>query len=103
MAKFKIEWSVEAKLDLLDVLEFYIERNGNSTYSKKLKSKIDKSIIHLSKNPKLGIQTNYNSVRSLITDEYQIIYEIFDQLILIVMIWDCRRNPEEKQIGKRIK
>jgi hypothetical protein len=24
-------------------------------------------------------------------------------LILIIMILDCRRNPEEKKIGKRIK
>jgi len=38
MARIKIEWSVEAKLDLTDILEFYIARNGNSSYSKKLYS-----------------------------------------------------------------
>ncbi len=42
-------------------------------------------------------------VRALIKDDYQIIYEIFDQLILIIMIWDCRRNPMDKRIGQRIK
>jgi len=103
MAKFKIEWSPEAKGDLMDVLEFYINRNGSATYSKKLHAKIGKSVKHIAKNPKLGIQTNYHSVRSLITDEYQIIYEIFDQVILIVMLWDCRRNPEDKIIETRIK
>lgn len=46
--------------------------------------------------------TNHNSVRILIEGDYQIIYEIFDHLILIIMIWDCRRNPKGKRIDKRI-
>jgi hypothetical protein len=29
--------------------------------------------------------------------------DLFDQLILIMMVWDCRRNPEDKIIGQRIK
>jgi hypothetical protein len=36
MAKRKIEWSVDAKLDLYNILNFYIERNGSAIYSKKL-------------------------------------------------------------------
>ena len=103
MAKFKIEWSVDARLDLLDILEFYFKQNGTATYSIKLNSEINKSIRLLSKNPTLGILTNYDSVRTFIKGDYQIIYEIFDQLILIVMIWDCRRDPNDKVIGNRIK
>jgi plasmid stabilization system protein ParE len=103
MAKQKIGWSVEAKHDLYAILGFYIDRNGSVIYSKKLNAKIEKSIKLISKNPFIGTQTNYDSVRALITGDYQIIYEIFEQLIVIVMIWDCRRNPEDKRIGKRIK
>ena len=44
MVKFKIEWFVEARLDLIDILEFYINQNGTATYSIKLNSKINKSI-----------------------------------------------------------
>lgn len=33
MVKFKIEWSVEARLDLIDILEFYIKQNDSATYS----------------------------------------------------------------------
>jgi len=39
----------------------------------------------------------------LITGDYQIIYEITEDNIVISMLWDCRRNPEDKKIGKRIK
>ena len=103
MAKFKIEWSVDAKLDLIDILDFYIKRNGISTYSIRLNAKINRTVKLLSKNVFLGTPTDYDSVRALVTGDYQIIYEIFDQLILIIMIWDCRRYPEDKVIDQRIK
>jgi plasmid stabilization system protein ParE len=103
MVKFKIEWSKEARLDLLDILEFYVKRNGSSLYSIKLNSQINNSIKSLVRNPSLGKLTEYKAVRALITGDYQIIYEVFDGLLLILMIWDCRRNPEDKVIDTRIK
>jgi plasmid stabilization system protein ParE len=103
MVKFKIEWSIEARLDLIDILDFYNKRNQSNVYSLKLNAKINKSIKLLSKNPFLGTSTENDSVRALITGEYQIIYEVFDQIILIIMVWDCRRDPEDKVIDLRIK
>ncbi|NCP83813.1 MAG: type II toxin-antitoxin system RelE/ParE family toxin, partial [Bacteroidetes bacterium] len=89
MAKIRIEWSSEARLDLFDILDFYIRRNGTSIYSIRLNSKINNSIKLLSRNPLIGTKTDLDSVRALITGDYQILYEIFDQLILIIMVWDC--------------
>jgi plasmid stabilization system protein ParE len=103
MVKVKIEWSLEARLDLLDILEFYIQRNGNSIYSKKLNTRINNSIKLLVKNPFLGKQSDDPSIRALITGDYHIIYEVFDKLIMIIMIWDCRRDPEDKVIDFRKK
>lgn len=103
MAKYKIEWSTDAKSDLFEILDFYIQRNKSATYSKKLNTEISKSINLISRNPLIGTKTNYNTVRALITGDYQVIYEIFDQLLLIIMIWDCRQDPDDKRIGKRIK
>jgi toxin YoeB len=103
MAKYKVEWSFEARLDLLDVLDFYIVRNKSAAYSKKLNSKINDSIKLISKHPLIGVQSDIESVRALITGDYQIIYEILDNTILISMIWDCRRDPEDKIIDTRIK
>lgn len=103
MAKYKIEWSTDAKTDLFDIFDFYIQRNKSATYSKKLNAEINNSIKLISRNPMLGIKTDFKSVRVLITGDYQIIYEIFDHLLLIQMIWDCRQDPDDKRIGKRIK
>lgn len=47
MAKFKVEWSVEARLDLLDILEFYLKRNGTSLYSRKLNKLINEGILKI--------------------------------------------------------
>jgi len=103
MVKYKEEWSIEARLDLIDILEFYIIRNKSALYSKKLNSKISKSIKLITKNSLIGLQSQIDSVRALITGDYQIIYEILDNLIIIIMIWDCHRDPEDKILDQRIK
>ena len=103
MVRVKIEWTIEARLDLLDILEFYLQRNGNSIYSKKLNTRITESVKLLAKNPFLGKQTEDPAIRALVTGDYQIIYEVFEKLILIVMIWDCRRDPSDKVIDLRKK
>lgn len=102
MAKFKINWSLEARLDLIDILDYYIKRNQSKTYSIKLNTQINDTVKLLSKNPFLGTPTNYNSVRALVMGDYQIIYEMFDRLIVVSMIWDCRRDPGDKIIDQRI-
>ncbi len=103
MVRYKVNWSIEARLDLLNILDFYSQRNGNTVYSKKVYSKINKSIELVVRNPSIGLQTNIESVRALVTGDYQLIYEISGISILIVMVWDCKRNPLEKIISSRIK
>ena len=103
MAKYKIVWSIEARLDLLDILGFYIERNKSVSYSNKLNDKVNKSLNQIEQNRFIGIKTEIESVRALITGHYQIIYEIQEQTIVVVMIWDYRRDPEDMVIDLRTK
>jgi len=103
MVKYKVNWSIEARSDLLDILDFYSRRNGNAVYSKRLFLKINKSIGHIIQHPSIGLQTTIESVRALVTGDYQLIYEIAENTILIVMVWDCKRDPHEKMLSSRIK
>lgn len=103
MVRYKISWSIEARIDLVDILKFYIERNLSNTYSIKLNSKINKNIKTLTRNPFLGKATEYESVRALVIVNYEVIYEITGEDIVVVMIWDCHRNPDTKSLDKRIK
>lgn len=103
MARYTIEWSIDARVDLMDIIQFYIDRNGSSTYSRKINLTINKIVNKLKSNPLLGIRTDYESVRILNAGDFQIVYEIFDRIVLVILIWDCRRNPEDRQISNRIK
>ena len=100
MAKQKIVWSSRAKSDLLKILEFFYIRNGSKAYSKKLNSKIRKTVRLLSRHPLLGIQSDVENVRVLVEGDYAIFYEVDEDSIRITTIWDCRQNPDNLTIPK---
>jgi toxin YoeB len=93
MAKRKIVWSAKAKIDLLQILEYFYIRNGSKTYSLKLNSKIRSSIRLLSNHPYLGLQSDVENVRVLVEGDYAIFYQVDKETIRITTIWDCRQNP----------
>lgn len=66
MARLKIEWSLEAKNDLISILNYFLVRNKSATYSKKLNKKINAAVKLLSINPDLGIKTDLENVRYFI-------------------------------------
>jgi plasmid stabilization system protein ParE len=86
MVKRKIIWSPRAKTDLFNILDFYIKRNGNKTFSIKLNTNLRKSIRLLETNPEIGVQTDIENIRNLIHGDYEIFYEIKMQLIEIMTI-----------------
>jgi len=95
MAKKRIVWSKEARLDFKATLEFYNERNGSNTYSRKLAGQIFNIIEKLQTNNFLGIKTSDSEVRVLIKGTFSIFYELKEEEILVLVIWDSRRNPDE--------
>jgi len=56
----------------------------------------------ISKNPFIGRNADMENVRMFITGPYQIIYEVRLSQVVIIMFWDCRRNPEGRKIENRI-
>jgi toxin YoeB len=100
MAKRKIVWSAKAKIDLLQILEYFYIRNGSKTYSVKLNSKIRRAIRLLSNHPFLGLQSDVENVRALIEGDYAIFYQVDKETIRITTIWDCRQNPDDLTTSK---
>jgi len=94
MAGRKIIWAPRAKNDLFEILDYFYKRNGSKTYSKKLNSTLRQSIKLLKKYPFIGIKTDIQSVRNLITGDYCIFYEVKSDSIIIIAIWDNRNNPD---------
>lgn len=95
MAKKRIVWSKEARSDFKATLEFYNKRNGSSTYSQKLANQIFTAIEKLQINNYLGIKTSDIEIRVLIKGTFYIFYELKEEEILVLIIWDSRRDPDE--------
>jgi len=98
MAKRKIIWSHRARITLYSILNFYAERNKSKFYSAKLYKKFHQEIRILKKYPDIGIRTEMENMRGLITGNYIIYYEITDTSIIIHTIWDSRQNPDNLKI-----
>jgi addiction module RelE/StbE family toxin len=98
MAKRKIIWSKRAKIKRYDILQYYIDRNKGTAYSKKLNLLINKELRLLLKYPELGIKTDIEGVRGLIIENFILFYEIDKDVIIVHYIWDSRQNPNELKI-----
>jgi len=91
----KVIWSDKARQDLLEILDFYYQRNGNNRYSSRLFKKILKDLSLLSFHTFLGKQTDHENNKVLIVWEYLIFYETINDIICITNVWDSIRKPEK--------
>ncbi len=93
----RITWSKEAQEDFLATLAFYAERNGSKEYSEKLAGEIQEAVERLKDYPELGRPVRDESVRVIRKGNYQIYYELRQDELVILVVWNVRRNPEELQ------
>jgi plasmid stabilization system protein ParE len=91
MAK-KIVWTVTANAERLQILEYWFRRNKSKTYSIKLNKLIVSTLHDIRKNPLIGRKTDIPNVRVKIVRDYLLFYEITSTAILVLSIWDGRRN-----------
>lgn len=94
MAKRSIVWTNVSEIQLKEILTFFTQRNKSGQYSRKLYKKFSAELKKAAKNPELGIKTKLIRIRGLIVEDYILFYEIFEDRILILKVWDCRQNPE---------
>lgn len=96
MDEGKIIWSKRAEKELIHILNFYIERNGNTKYSTKLLDRVEQIVDLLISYPNLGHLTENRITRVITKDEFLIFYEVIENRIEIVSLWDGRQNPNHR-------
>jgi plasmid stabilization system protein ParE len=94
MAKW-IVWTNTAKKARHDILEYWIKHNGTNTYSKKLSKLFRIKVALLQSGHYLGKPTDFKNVRVSLVSHFSIFYTVGDEEIIIVGIWDNRRNPDD--------
>ena len=91
----RIIWSPNALADRILILDYWFQRIGNKTYSRRLDYELKETIRLLSRFPQIGRQIDQREERFLVRDNYQIFYTIFCNEIHILHIWDSRRDPND--------
>lgn len=97
MAK-QIIWSLRAQNDRKKILEYWTKRNKSKEYSRKLNGLFKEAIRLISDYSEIGKPTDNKNGRIKIVRNYLIIYEIKNEQILILTIWDSRQRPQKLKI-----
>ena len=92
MVKRKIIWTITANLERKEILEYWILRNKSKRFSIKLNYLILQTLEVLRENPTIGRRTNIDNVRVKLIREYLLLYEFTDAELIILSMWDARRN-----------
>jgi toxin YoeB len=94
MAKRKITWTKKANSERKEILEYWIDRNKSKTFSIKLNRLIIENLRLIMSKPEIGKKTELENVRIRIIRDYLLIYEMKENEIIVLSIWDGRRNPK---------
>lgn len=102
MAK-RIEWTRRAQKERKEILGYWVRRNKSTVYSKKLNGIFKSWVLLLSKRPEIGKKTDVENVRVKIVKDYLIFYEVIDEALYVLSIWDTRQDPDALNIirGRR--
>jgi plasmid stabilization system protein ParE len=91
----RVVWTHTAKKARREILDYWIKHNDSSVYSKKLSKLFRIKVSLLATNNYIGKPTDFENVRVSLVSHFSIFYKINSSEILIVGIWDNRRNPDD--------
>jgi addiction module RelE/StbE family toxin len=94
MAKRKIVWTQKANEERKEILAYWIERNQSKTYSIKLNNLIKDTLQIAALYPDTGRKTTFENIRVKIIRDYLLFYEANKTTLIILAIWDFRRNDK---------
>jgi len=100
MANREVVWTRNSEIQLHEILEFFIARNKSNQYSLKLYNKLKSELKIAAQNPEIGIKTKLDQIRGLIVGDYILFYEILNDKILVLKVWDSKQNPEKLYIAR---
>ena len=91
----RIVWTDTARKARREILEYWIKHNGSNTYSKRLSKLFRIKVGLLESGHYLGKPTDFKDVRVSLVSHFSIFYKVYEEEIMIVGMWDNRRNPDD--------
>lgn len=90
----QIIWSVDAKDHFNEILDYWHQRNGTKTQSKKLYQTVKNALKTLAKYPESGKLTEKPLIQAKIIKDYYLFYTFDKTHLFVVGFCDKRRDPE---------
>ncbi len=94
MVKRTIVWTRTADIQLVGILEYWVNRTKSNNYSKKLLKLVSQRTEQIAQNPFIYILTDFKDIRVASLGNFSIYYKITEQQIIITAFWDNRQNPK---------
>jgi plasmid stabilization system protein ParE len=95
---FQIVWTEKANIERQHILQFWVDHNKSKTFSLKLNKLFISSIREIAKRPSIGRKTEFDNVRIKIVREYLVLYEVIKNDLVILSVWDGRRDRRTLKI-----
>ncbi len=95
---YQIVWTEKANIERQHILQFWIDHNKSKVFSLKLNKLFISSIRDISKRPDIGRKTEFDNVRVKMVREYLIFYEVIKRDLVILSIWDGRRDRRSHKV-----
>ncbi|MDL2281643.1 type II toxin-antitoxin system RelE/ParE family toxin [Parabacteroides sp. OttesenSCG-928-G06] len=94
-----VRWTPEAWMQLKDIYKYYLNVAGLRT-AEEVRKEIRDTANKLARFPLLGpteenvnLENSHNYRSLVVNKNYKIIYQIDDEQVFIMAIWDTRQNP----------
>ncbi len=94
----KIVWTQKAKRELIDILQYWVDRNKSNTFSLKLNSLIESQLNLILEQPKIGRKTDIPNVYIKVIHKYLLYYEFVNDTLYILTIRHGSQNSENIQL-----
>jgi hypothetical protein len=94
MVKRKVDWSKIALLDLLEIMNYYSNRNKSKEYSLKLNSEIKSKLKTIDFTVTLPQKTIKEDLFYFTHKHISVCFEILNNNLKVQLVIDDRRNPE---------
>lgn len=95
MAKRRIVWTKSAHLERIEILNYWYSKTKSKTYSRKLNKLFYETIKLLCTHPEIGRTSKDSSIRITIVRDYLIFYEFTTTELIILSVWDTRRDEKD--------
>ena len=95
MVKRTVVWTETASRQRREILKYWVERNGTTTYAKRLIKLISEQLKIILSNPKLFKKADFPNTHVSVLGHFSIFYKLTKDSVIITAFWDNRQDPKK--------